>query len=31
MKLSGVSLNAANNEVAIEELHIAHEGCERIK
>lgn len=28
-KLSGPSANAANNEVAIEELEIAHEGYER--
>jgi len=28
-KLSGPSLNASNNEIAIEELTIAHEGIER--
>ena len=30
-KLSGPSANAANNEVAIEELEITHEGYERVQ
>ncbi len=30
-KLTGPSANATNNEVAIEELEITHEGYERVK
>ncbi len=31
VKVSGPSLNAATNEIAIEELTIAHEGMQRVK